>query len=316
VALVCSLAVSAAGQRPSLWRDPGAVERLDLHGGPGGQAGAPRPPFTFVDEDTSGSTPKVTVRDPSGRRWTVKWGEEAKPEVFASRIVWAAGYHVEPTYFVPSGTIRSVRKLDRAGKHVDENGKFRNARFELRSGSEKYLHDVDWTWEKNPFVNTRELNGLKVLVMLLSNWDNKDGRDTSSNTAILQRGSGRSREWTYLVTDWGGSMGKWGNVFTRSKWNCDGYASQSRDFIKEVSNGGVRFGFSGQHDNAFKEDIKLRDVRWLMRFLGRLTDAQILSALRAAGASAHEQSCFSAALRSRIRQLQQAVASGERARLE
>src|SRR4051794_25942466 len=50
-----------------LWHDPGAVERLDLRHGSGGRALQPGPPFTFVKEDTSGSTPKVQVRDAAGR---------------------------------------------------------------------------------------------------------------------------------------------------------------------------------------------------------------------------------------------------------
>jgi hypothetical protein len=143
------------------------------------------------------------------------------------------------------------------------------------------------------------------MVMLTSNWDNKDARDPSSNTAVVQQGMGESRRWIYLVTDWGGSMGKWGNVFTRGKWDCDGYAKQTPDFIKKVEDNRVRFGFSGQHDNAFKDDITVRDVRWVMQYLGRLSDAQIRAGLRASGATAHEQQCFSRALQVRLRQLRQ-----------
>ena len=37
---------------PIVWRDPGTVETLDFVGGPGGREQAPKPPFTFIQEDT------------------------------------------------------------------------------------------------------------------------------------------------------------------------------------------------------------------------------------------------------------------------
>ena len=56
-------------QKPTLWRDPGAVESLDFTNGPGGDANAPKPPFTFVEEDTGGTNPKVDVMDSAGQAW-------------------------------------------------------------------------------------------------------------------------------------------------------------------------------------------------------------------------------------------------------
>ena len=65
------------------------------------------------------------------------------------------------------------------------------------------------SWNDNPFLGSRELHGLKILVMLLSNWDTKDRRDAArgSNTAIFERRVGGWRhEARYLITDWGGSI--------------------------------------------------------------------------------------------------------------
>ena len=59
------------------------------------------------------------------------------------------------------------------------------------------FEEHSWAWNDNPFVGTRELHGLKMLVMLLSNWDTKDRRDVArgSNTAIFEHafrdGAGR-----------------------------------------------------------------------------------------------------------------------------
>ena len=72
------------------------------------------------------------MTDANKRVWSVKWGEETKPEVFATRLVWALGYYVEPSYFVKSGQIDSVGALKRAGQLIDKDGNFQGARFELR----------------------------------------------------------------------------------------------------------------------------------------------------------------------------------------
>lgn len=303
--VLAMMAISMHGAPRLLWRDPGRIERLNLAAGPGGEARAPKPPFRFIREDSSGTSPKVHVRDRTGARWSVKWGEEVKAETFASRLAWATGYFVEPVYYVRRGRISGVRGLGRADRFVDKRGYFRDARFELIDPSRRYLQTIGWTWEQNPFVGTRELNGLKILLMFTSNWDNKDARDATSNTAIVVEGAGEERPALYMVTDWGGSMGKWGNFFTREKWDCDAYAKQSPDFIRAVKEGDVKFGFTGKHDGEFKDEIGVRDVRWIMRYLGRISDRQIRSALRASGASPHEEQCFARAMRLRLRQMRQ-----------
>ena len=96
-----------------LWRNPGRVESLDLANGVGGAAKAPRAPFHFLEEDPSGSNPKIKLRDARGAEWSLKWGEEAKPEVFASRLAWACGYVAQPEYFVRGGRILGVKRLAR-----------------------------------------------------------------------------------------------------------------------------------------------------------------------------------------------------------
>ncbi len=185
--------VRRAGPRPlfaarhRLWRDPGDVEHLDLAAGPGGRDYIPAAPYRFVEEHASGTQPCVSVNDVRGRRWRVKWGQEVRCETFAVRLAWACGYFAEITHFVPSGSIDGVATLTRAASSVDASGRFGDARFELDDPAvEKLFEEHSWSWTDNPFVGTRELAGLKVLLMLLSNWDNKDQRDVArgSNTAI------------------------------------------------------------------------------------------------------------------------------------
>jgi|SRR5688572_368692 hypothetical protein len=77
-----------------------------------------------------------------------------------------------------------------------------------------FLKNNNWAWHYNPFVGTRELNGLKVIMMLTSNWDNKDARDQDRgpNTGSLEYRLKDRIELRYLISDWGGSMGSWGNL--------------------------------------------------------------------------------------------------------
>lgn len=315
--------IRRAGPRPLrasshvIWRDPGAVERLDLAAGPGGPAGAPAAPFTFVEEHLTGSQPCVSVTDARGRRWRVKWGDEVRSENFAVRLVWACGYFAETTYFVARGTITGAPALQRASSCIDEDCTFRDARFELEDPADrKFFEEHSWAWNDNPFVGTPQLNGLKILVMLLSDWDAKDRRDVArgSNTAIFERRTGRwRREARYLITDWGGSMGRWGsNLVTRGRWDPDGFEAQTPQFVTGVEEGIVRFGYAGQRTADVAEGISAGDVRWLCRHLGRLTDAQLMTALAASGANDEEAQRFTRALRARIEQLLEAGGSEER----
>jgi len=294
--------------RHVIWRDPGDIAALDLVNGPGGSSGAPRPPFHFVEEHASGSQPCVSVRDAADRRWRVKWGNEVRSENFAVRLVWACGYFAETTYFVEDGAIEACRDLQRARQCVDEHGNFREARFELDDPNvRKLFEEHSWAWNDNPFVGGRELHGLKMLVMLLSNWDTKDRRDVArgSNTAIFEERATRwRREARYLITDWGGSMGRWGgNIVTRGRWDPAGFAAQTPQFVIGDENGLVRFGYAGQRTTDVANGIRVEDAIWLYRYLGRITDAQLRDALTASGASDEEVAGFTTSIRDRISQL-------------
>lgn len=286
---------------PVIWRDPGDVENLDFRYGLGGEENLPQAPFTFIEEDTSGTSAKVKVRDAAGREWGVKWGHEVNSEIIAARFAWATGYFVEASYFVPSGKIVGVTKLSRAKKYVASDGSFTNARFELKEkGVKKLNQEESWRWDNNPFLGTQEFNGLRILMMLLSNWDSKDQRDTGrgSNTAIFSiKKTGEER---YLVTDWGGSMGKWGGVMSREKWDCKGFQKQNADFLKGSKDGFVQFGYSGQRTEDIRAGIRLSDVKWLVQYIGRISDKQVRDGLAASGATPEEVECFTMAIRERF----------------
>jgi hypothetical protein len=293
--------------RAVIWRDPGAVETLDLAAGPGGRAGAPAPPFTFVEEHLTGSQPCMSVRDRRGRNWRVKWGNEVQVETLATRLAWAAGYFVEINYFVAEGRITGAADLQRAADCVGEGGHFKDARFELDEENVlKHFDEHSWAWNDNPFVGTRELNGLKVVMMWLSNWDAKDVRDVArgSNTAIFEyRLPGGVREARYLIIDWGGALGRWGSVVARGRWDCDGLSEQTPHLVQGIDGDVVRWGYTGQRTADMTEGIRRSDVEWLMGHLGRLREEQIADAIRASGGTPEEVACFTRALSERLDRL-------------
>lgn len=298
-------ALPAQDDAAVLWRDPGEIEKLDFAGGPGGAQGEPSPPFSFVKESLAGSTAKIRVIDSHGVEWMVKFGEEVSAQTFASRVAWAAGYFAIPIYFIPSGTITGVTSLTRAAKYVKPDGGFIDASFErYLDSSVRWLADAQsWRWNTNPFVRTPQLNGLKILAMLLADWDNKDSRDIKhgSNTAILRYPTGEAR---YLVVDWGGSLGTVGSYLTRSKWNCVGFDRQTRDFVRMAHGNAIEWGYAGQHTGDFIDGIHLDDVRWILTYLGRISDVQLREGLLASGATPAAAQCFAQALSERIARLQ------------
>jgi hypothetical protein len=301
--------------RHVIWRDPGDVARLDMTSGPGGPRGAPVPPFRFVEEHTSGSQPCVSVKDARDRLWRVKWGNEVRSENVAVRLAWACGYFAETTYFLPAGAIEGATDLQRARDCINSECAFVEARFELDDPAvRKMFEEHSWAWNDNPFVGTRELHGLKILVMLLSNWDTKDRRDVArgSNTAIFEHRVSRwHREAQYLITDWGGSMGRWGgNIVTRGRWDPAGFEAQTPQFVSGADGDTVTFGYTGQRTDDVASGIRTDDVRWLNRYVGRITDAQLRAMREASGASVEDTDSFARSLRERISQLGRACGTG------
>jgi hypothetical protein len=231
--------------------------------------------------------------------------------------LWACGYFGEPEYFVSLGRIEGVSGLKRAGSHIRHDGSFVNARFQLRSGVPRFLDGKSWAWTNNPFLGTTELRGLKILMLLVSNWDAKDARDMSTaaqprgnmntNLAIFEDNSTDNIRLLYANMDWGASLGKWGNTFTWTKWDCRGFAEQTRRFLTVTDSGLLRWGFSGKHEKDLTSDITLPDVQWLLQYLGRISDEQIRIGLTASGATPEETDCYASALRQRIETLQKVV---------
>ena len=294
-----------AGQ-PFLWEEPSDIERRDLFYGPGGRQGAPDPAgkFTFIRRSTSGTQKKIIVKDGMGREWTVKFGPEAKPETTAARIVWAVGYHVDQNYFVKQARIEGY-----------EAPLVQNVRFERRDdGSEEA---GNWSWESNPFVGTRELEGLKVLIALLKNWDLK----TSNNKIVLRKPPGGPTRRVYFVGDLGATLGATGSFLNevpllgdlppdrtlgltpkRGKGNPEAFSKEA--FIKDVRNGEVIFNHERKRGRKVLKGVTVENAGWMGNLLARLSDKQLADAFRAGGFNESETAIYVRTMRDRIRQLQ------------
>jgi hypothetical protein len=307
---VCAFrGVSAAGEddpKPILWRDPGDIARKDLRWGPGSPARAPRPPFTFLEEDTGGTKPKVKVKDARGAEWSVKFdagasqGREVPAEIAAGRIMWALGYLVEETYLVEEGVLHGARDLDRASRVIGSDGRFRRARFEARPPDVERLPE-QWTLADNPFAGSPELSGLVLLAALLNNWDLRP-----ANTAVLRVRTETGLEDRYILSDVGTAFGRLtsGLASKSSRWNLDHYR-RDRKFIVRVHDGVVELHY--RPDGLDRARVPVEHARWFSRLASRLTIDQVRQALAAARASDAEVRGFSSRLMEKLTELDEAV---------
>ena len=295
---------AAVKKAVTLWRQPSDIKTRNLLYGPGGQAGQPRAPFTFVEEDRGGTNPKFVVKDARGVLWKVKLAEEAKPETAATRLLWAVGYFSDITYYLPRLRVARLPKLSRGEKYVSPDGTIHGARFER---SFKKLDD--WSWFDNPFVGSREFDGLRVMMALMNKWDLKQ-----QNNGIYSVGD---RELRYVVSDIGDTFGKTGGDWTRSKGNLEDYVGSR--FIDKVTRTEVDLVLNSRPPALYavavpyyvkrvkmekvSEDIPRSHARWIGQWLAQLSDSQIRDAFRAAGYTPGEVSAYSRKVRERISQL-------------
>jgi hypothetical protein len=294
-----------------LWRNPGNIRNRDLYYGPGSKALAPVPPFRFVKEVKEGGMPKFDVEDARGVKWRVKLGPEAQAETAASRLVWAVGYNAEESYYLGRTRIDGLRKLSRGQKYVDGDS-VRGARFEPRR--KDVTRGKQWGWSKNQFRNTREMNGLKTMMVLLNNWDTFK----KNNRVIHDKNSGEEK---YTVTDLGATLGAAGGIGARrSKNNVQDFAR--RGLVSKVEGDRVKFNYDlkpkklgllsivyppyflrqRKATNAMRK-LPLSDASWMGSQLAQLSDNQLRDSFRAAGYDRATTEAYVRAMRSRINEL-------------
>jgi hypothetical protein len=312
------VALGAAGEitQPvltELWRKPKDIPSENLFYGPGGKEHEPHGPFTFVKEDLDGTNPKYDVRDKDGVKWKIKLGAEARPETVASRFVWAVGYHADEDYFLTEARVTGLpAHVHRGQKLIEAGGVMRNVRLKREEGEKK---EGTWRWRGNPFVDTRELDGLRVMMAVVNNWDLKDENNAIRNEKRKDDGDKR----VYEVSDLGASFGTTGRGLshTKSKGNLRAYTRSK--FIKKVEPELVDFNvpsrpalvimfnphefFSRMGMRWIGRDIPRQNARWIGSLLGQLSADQIRDAFRAAGYEGQELDGFTLDFEQRIAEL-------------
>lgn len=299
----------AASLPAVMWRNPGDVSKLNLFYGEGGRREVPDPHerFVFVKEDREGGSPKFDVVDQEGRTWRVKLGKESRPEVAATRLLWAAGYFVDLDYFIPELRVDNLPRLRRGEKFVSAGGIVHGARLELRRKDVSNLGN--WSWFHGAFDHTRQLNGLRVMMCLIDNWDLK-----KVNNSIYEE-DGQRR---FVVADLGSSFGKTGNYFTRSKGRLKDYSRAK--FIRDIDGNYVDlvmhsrplFFFGLFHRSDYRErkrieqlgeNVPIADAQWIGHLLSGLSTTQLRDCFVAAGYDAETADEYAGVVEIRITEL-------------
>src|SRR6185312_14565531 len=235
---------------PVMWRDPADIASRNLIIGAGGEEMKPDiSKVTYIEDKTGGYSKKYRVRDAKGNEWIAKIGKEAQPDTAANRLLWALGYETEIAYLVPH-------------VKIEGKGEFDNVRLEARPADVKRAGN--WMWENNPFKDKPEFRGLKILMVMINNWDMKDDNNEILATRGDTTGEGELR---YIISDLGGTFGKTGGFLSRSRNKPSDYVKA--DFIKKVNGDVIDFNYSGKNQKLF-EGITLADARWLSDLLKRL----------------------------------------------
>jgi hypothetical protein len=291
-----------------IWHETVDVPQLNLIYGAGGKEDAPNPSakYKFRKEDESGSNPKFDVEDDSGIRWRVKLGPEPRAETAATRLLFAAGYFVDEDYYIEELRVEGLPKLHRGQSFVTDEGIVHGARLERRMKEVKKLGN--WEWMKNPFVGSKELNGLRVMMALVNNWDLK-----TVNNSIYQMPD----QTEYAVTDVGATFGKTGNTASRSKSNLKDF--EGSKFIEKIKRDHVDFVLHSRPlfitavdlpnyrertaMQAITKHIPRADAKWLGQRLAQLTAEQIRDCFRAGGYVQEEVEGYTRVIENRIAEL-------------
>jgi hypothetical protein len=270
---------------PVLWHEPTDIESRNLLLGAGGEEMKPDlSKLTFIEEKKGGWSTKYRVRDGKGNEWIAKLSKEAQPETAANRLVWALGYETEISYLVPKATIE--------GK-----GDYENVRLEARPANVKRAGN--WMWESNPFLDKPEFRALKILMVMINNWDMKD----DNNEILAERGDTDTTgegELRYIISDLGATFGKTGGAISRSRNKPSDYVKAK--FIEKVNGDVIDFNYGGKNKKLF-ENLTVADAQWLSNLLKRLSDDQIKDAFRAANYSTEDVDLLAGAFRERINAL-------------
>jgi hypothetical protein len=233
-------------------------------------------------------------------------GAEPESETAATRLVWAAGYFVDEDYYLAEVKIEGMPQLQRGQNYISKDDLVRGARFKRK---DKVIKKIgNWDWFKNPFNGSRELNGLRIMMALVNNWDLKEVNN------VVYEVDGEQR---YVVSDLGATFGKTGNSISRSK--SDPKDFEKSTFVEKAAGDEVDFEMHSRpfiptivnvpnyRERTKMEDITRKipraDAKWLGQLLAQLSEEQIRDCFRSAGYTPEEVAGYTRQVQQRIGEL-------------
>jgi hypothetical protein len=249
----------------SLWK-PQASASKDLRSGPGGNGLRPSDSTKFVWT----STKKQFVRDriasdDKGHTWYVRIGQQEMAEVASEHLLWGLGYMAEPLYFI--GDLRIG------------NSHYKNVSLRLRNRTDEL--ERRWKWDKNPFIGSKELQGLAVFISLLASSNN--GEHVSVVARDRTTGERKYEIWTF------------GNSFSARHSDRGASRFYSEVWSPRLSNGVIKL----PHDRT-GISVAPASAEWMVRQFSSLTDRQLADAFEGAGFSVSDAELYSRSLRKRM----------------
>ncbi len=122
----------------------------------------------------------------------------------------------------------------------------------------------EWKWRENPFSRQRKLNGLRVMMALMNNWDLKDTNNLIYEEKEQDAGA---PELHYAVSDLGASFGTTGRSWTHSLSKGNPKSYRHSKFIRKVTPEYVDLNVPTRPALIYlatpKELVSRMDMRWI-----------------------------------------------------
>jgi hypothetical protein len=219
---------------------------------------------------------------------------------------------VNDDYIVPTADIQGLSLKRSAGASKD--GHIVDARFAMKPEGQKKIGY--WKWADNPLKDTKEFNGLRVMMAVLNNWDLKD-----VNNAVYD--DKQNSRQILLASDIGATFGTNSLSWTvaRSKGNVSSY--EGSNFLQRVTATDVDFATPKRPNTLLAEtagtgakqyamrsgmdwignNIPRKDAHWVGVLLGQLSHQQLVDAFRAGDFPASEIEIYVKVVERRIQDL-------------
>jgi hypothetical protein len=196
------------------------------------------------------------------------------------------------------------------GEKLAKDEQIEEARFEKKPDQQKKIGI--WKWRENPFIGSREFNGLRVMMAVMNNWDLKD-----VNNAVYSDQS--SNHDIFLTSDIGATFGTNGLSWTKDRSKGDVDTFQKSKFITHQADGVVNFGTPAppvalmavnakqyqmrRNLEWIGEEVPIADARWIGSLLKQLSHEQLIDAFRAGHFPPDEIDKYVSVVEERIQEL-------------